>query len=86
MSESISIEILDSQAADLEEVRKLFAEYAKSLGISLNFQNFDAELAGLPGEYQSPGGCLLVAKLDDQIAGCGAMRRIDAQACEMKRL
>jgi len=86
MSESISIEILDSQAADLEEVRKLFAEYAKSLGISLNFQNFDAELAGLPGEYQSPGGCLLVAKLDDQIAGCVAMRRIDAQACEMKRL
>lgn len=86
MSQSLRAEILYFQAADLEEVRDLFTEYANSLGISLDFQNFGAELAGLPGEYQSPGGCLLVARMGGQLAGCVAMRKIDARVCEMKRL
>jgi len=80
------LEIQHARSNDLDPVRDLFLEYADSLGVSLDFQNFEAELAGLPGEYQSPGGCLLVARLDGQLAGCVAMRRIDDRTCEMKRL
>ncbi len=68
----------------------LFSEYAGTLDIDLCFQNFDAELAALPGEYATPGGALLVALVDGAPAGCGAFRALpDADypnACEMKRL
>jgi ribosomal protein S18 acetylase RimI-like enzyme len=80
------LEILDAHTGFLEEVRKLFGEYATSLGISLDFQNFDVEFAGLPGEYQPPNGRLLIAILDSHVAGCVAMRKIDNRVCEMKRL
>src|SRR5258705_1623213 len=64
----------------------LFEEYANSLGFSLCFQNFDKELAGLPGDYAPPGGRLLLAEYDHQLAGCVAFHRFDDTACEMKRL
>jgi ribosomal protein S18 acetylase RimI-like enzyme len=68
----------------------LFREYADSLGVDLCFQNFDEELASLPGEYGSPRGCLLVAQVDGSWAGCCALRALDAadytNAAEMKRL
>jgi len=70
--------------------RKIFREYAASLGIDLCFQDFDAELARLPGEYGAPDGHLLLAFVDGALAGCGAMRALNdadyANACEMKRL
>jgi len=70
--------------------RELFREYAQSLGIDLCFQNFDAELAALPGDYASPSGIVLLAFIDSALAACGALRRVDgtdyANACEMKRL
>ncbi len=70
----------------MNDVRALFQEYAASLGIDLCFQNFDKELAGLPGEYAPPAGRLLVAVDEDRLAGCVGLRRIDDGICEMKRL
>jgi len=75
-----------ASVTDIAQVRELFLEYAQSLGFSLCFQNFDQELAGLPGDYSPPDGRLLLAKLADETAGCVAMHKIDADICEMKRL
>ena len=59
--------------SDLDEIRAMLREYAEWLQVDLCFQNFDRELAGLPGDYASPSGCLLIA----EGAGCVALRRID---------
>jgi putative acetyltransferase len=76
--------------AALEATRQIFREYAASLGIDLCFQNFDAELASLPGDYCAPSGHLLLAYVDGALAGCAALRPCReadyANACEMKRL
>ena len=71
---------------DLDEAKKLFEEYAESLDFDLCFQNFDRELEGLPGDYERPGGVLLIAISDGAIAGCVALRKIESRICEMKRL
>jgi len=68
--------------SDVEEVRALFREYAASLPFALDFQDFDDELAGLPGAYAPPRGALLLARG----AGCVGLRPIDETTCEMKRL
>ncbi len=77
-------------AAALDATRGLFREYALGLGVDLCFQGFEAELAALPGDYASPHGALLLAWVDDELAGCGAFRPLPgtdhANACEMKRL
>jgi putative acetyltransferase len=74
----------------LAQARELFLEYAKSLGFSLCFQNFDQELAGLPGDYSPPHGRLLLAEHESQLAGCVALHKIALPGqdgvCEMKRL
>lgn len=74
----------------IDATREVFREYAQDLGIDLCFQNFEAELAGLPGDYAPPQGTLLLAFVDDELAGCGAFRPLPdadyANACEMKRL
>ncbi|EGI77905.1 GNAT family N-acetyltransferase [Hylemonella gracilis] len=77
-------------ARDVEILRGLFLEYARSLGVDLGFQNFEQELRDLPGDYAAPRGLLLLAWVDGQAAGCSALRPLDtadyANACEMKRL
>ena len=66
--------------------RELFREYERSLGIDLDFQGFAAELAGLPGAYGPPKGCLLVAVAADEPIGCVGLRGLDEHAAELKRL
>jgi putative acetyltransferase len=78
-----------SQAESPEQIaqaRELFLEYARSLGFSLCFQNFDRELAELPGDYVPPAGRLLLAEFEGQLAACVALHKLDSGICEMKRL
>jgi ribosomal protein S18 acetylase RimI-like enzyme len=77
------------QAVTKEQIKiakNLFLEYAGSLDFELCFQDFDTELAELPGEYEAPDGRLFIAELDNKPAGCIALRKIDTNICEMKRL
>jgi ribosomal protein S18 acetylase RimI-like enzyme len=71
---------------DLRTVRALLREYETELGIDLCFQGFEQELDSLPGDYARPRGSLLLAEVDGAVAGCVALRPLDALTCEMKRL
>jgi GNAT superfamily N-acetyltransferase len=73
----------------IDEVRRLFREYEAYLNVDLCFQQFESELANLPGRYAPPSGTLLLAKDRQTVIGCGALRRFGAiqdRTCEMKRL
>jgi putative acetyltransferase len=85
------IQLLTPESAEaMNATREIFRAYAESLGVDLCFQNFDTELATLPGDYAAPAGHLLLAWVDGQVAGCGAYRPFPdsdySDACEMKRL
>jgi putative acetyltransferase len=73
-------------ADQLAAVRALFEEYWTSFGFTPCFQNFSGELAELPGSYVPPGGRLALALVEGQSAGCAALRRLDDERCEFKRL
>lgn len=78
------VEVICSQ--DLELVRQLFTDYQRDLPFDLSFQNFQKEMAALPGRYAPPTGRLLLARCEDNSAGCVALRQIGSDICEMKRL
>jgi ribosomal protein S18 acetylase RimI-like enzyme len=81
------IDILPARLpGDIPVVRQLFREYAAGLGIDLCFQDFETELATLPGKYAPPRGRLILARDGGGAVGCVALRPIDGTACEMKRL
>jgi putative acetyltransferase len=87
--------ILNLQMAELirprssslwQTARDLVREYAASLNVSLDFQNFDDELLHFETEYAPPAGAFFLARNDKEFLGCGAFRRFSATDCEMKRL
>ena len=71
---------------DLEAVNSIFREYVASASVSLEFQDYEAEFAGLPGKYAAPQGRLLLAWRGTTAVGCVALREVDVQTCEMKRV
>jgi putative acetyltransferase len=90
MNDNVGVESLSifpaSSPQHIAQARELFLDYAKSLGFSLCFQNFEEELAGLPGHYAPPEGRLLLAESEGALVGCAALRPLEAGTCEMKRL
>ena len=81
------MEIFQAQSSkDISGARELFEEYGSWVEISLCFQNFDHELASLPGDYAPPHGCLFLASEAGELAGCVALRKLGAGTAEMKRL
>ena len=91
------VQVRAATTADLDDVRRLFrgfvrwhhARQGEDLPLVLRYFDeaaWEAELAGLPGAYAPPGGALLVADLDGSVVGCVALRALDAERCEMKRM
>jgi carbonic anhydrase len=72
--------------AEIEQVRQFFRNYAGWLGVDLSFQNFDEEMATLPGRYTAPDGRLFYATVNGQGAGCVGIRPLAEGVCELKRL
>ncbi|HQO28501.1 MAG TPA: carbonate dehydratase [Accumulibacter sp.] len=71
---------------EIDDVRQFFRNYAAWLGVDLSYQNFDEEMASLPGAYSVPGGRLFYAERDGQPAGCVGLRPFSDNLCELKRL
>lgn len=83
----MKIEIVQAETnKHIEHARNLFREYEAWFGLKLCFQNFDEEVANLPGKYAAPEGRLFLAFADEKVAGCIALRKLEDKICEMKRL
>jgi GNAT superfamily N-acetyltransferase len=81
------VKIIDGAREEhVRTVRELFGEYVASLGFELDFQDYEEEFASLPGEYAPPEGRLFLALEGDEPVGCIALRRIDPETCELKRM
>ena len=71
---------------DVTIARALFVEYAQAVDDPLCFAGFEEELASLPGSYGPPQGGLWLARVGGVVAACVAVRPLDDERCEMKRL
>ena len=80
------IDLHPASQTDIDDVRGLLREYAESLGFPLDFQDFDRELAELPGDYAPPRGALFVAETPTETVACVALRALSPDTCELKRL
>lgn len=81
------IQIVQAESeSQIAAAKQIFREYETWLGMSLCFQGFEEELAGLPGKYSPPDGRMYLAFLDDELVGCIALRKLEEGICEMKRL
>jgi putative acetyltransferase len=69
-----------------DDVVSIFREYVTSPTANLDFQEYEAEFAGLHGQYAAPTGRLLLSRENDTVLGCAALRRVDESTCEMKRV
>jgi ribosomal protein S18 acetylase RimI-like enzyme len=79
--------LLVRTADDLAAAIRLFRAYASSLDVDLAYQDFDGEMASMPGKYAPPAGELLLARhADGTPLGCVGLRPIEPDCCEMKRL
>lgn len=81
----IKINQTDSET-EIAAARSIFREYEACLGLDLCFQGFEEELKNLPGKYAPPSGRLYLARANEHVAGCIALRPLEADVCEMKRL
>jgi putative acetyltransferase len=85
--QGFSLQLIDAPShPQLPALRDLMLEYQRWLGVDLCFQDFEREMAQLPGAYAPPCGRLYLAWVGSDLGGCVALRRHDAQAAEMKRL
>lgn len=80
------LEVIEAKPDQVNAIRELFLEYANSLEFDLGFQGFQSEIDSLPGNYSAPKGCVLLALKNSELAGCVALKPIDEEICEMKRL
>jgi putative acetyltransferase len=80
------IRAVGDEPGEVNNVRKLFLEYAQGLNEDLCFQGFDEELKNPLKKYGEPAGCLLLAFWHEELAGCIALQPLRPEVCEMKRL
>jgi putative acetyltransferase len=82
----LAMQIRAAAADEMDHVRTLFREYATWLQEDICLQSLEQELASLPGSYGPPRGSLLIAARGESIGGCVALRELDPETAEMKRL
>ena len=86
IANNLEFKYLNNNKELLDDVKKLFLEYAENLPIDLDFQDFEDELAELPGKYAPPTGAIILAFVNNRPVGIVALRKIENDICEMKRL